>query len=238
MNAETILVIAAHPDDEVLGAGGTIARRVREGHQVHVAYLATGITGRDENQDEEDARAEINALYDDARRAGGILGVSAQHFLGFPDNRLDTVPRMDIAHALKKIVNEIRPGTVFTHHHGDYNWDHRIAFEAAMMACRACPGETFPSTILSYEVPSSTERAFQSPAFSFCPTTYVDISESLEQKIAALEAYAGELGEYPHPRSGKALTHLAAKRGNEVALQYAEAFCLIRHISPDCSNAR
>ena len=132
--------------------------------------------------------------------------------------------------ALKKVVDDIRPQTVFTHHHGDYNWDHRMAFDATMMACRACPGETYPATIFSYEVPSSTERAFQAPHSVFCPTTYVDIEAHLARKIEALEAYASELGEYPHPRSGQALTHLAAKRGNEVGLPCAEAFCLIRNI--------
>lgn len=228
MKADVILVVAAHPDDEVLGVGGTLARLARGGAKTHVVYLATGITGRHEATSQ--AGAEIDALTGDARRAAALLGVSTQTFLGLPDNRLDTVPRMDIVRELNILLDRLRPDVVFTHHHGDYNWDHRAAHEATVMACRACPGEVHPATLLTYEVPSSTERAIQHSGTVFLPTVYVDIAADLDAKLAALAAYSTEVKQPPHPRSVRALETWAQKRGNEVGLAHAEAFSLARCI--------
>lgn len=226
MKADVILVVAAHPDDEVLGVGGTLARLARCGAKTHVVYLATGVTGRHEAVPQ--AGAAIDALTGDARRAGALLGVSSQTFLGLPDNRLDTVPRMDIVRELNTLLDRLRPDIVFTHHHGDYNWDHRAAHEATVMACRTCPGEIHPATLLTYEVPSSTERSIQHAGTVFLPTVYVDITADLNVKLASLAAYGTEIKQPPHPRSVQALETWAQKRGNEVGLSHAEAFSLAR----------
>lgn len=228
-----ILVIAAHPDDEVLGAGGTIAKRAKEGWSVSVVFCATGVEGRlEKKQAVADAalRRAIESLNAESAKAAKMLGVKTVHRLNFPDNRLDSVPKMDIAFALRKIVEREKPSVVFTHHHGDYNWDHAIVFEAAMMACRPNAGDFFPAEIYSFEVLSSTERAFQNPQSVFAPDYFVSIEETIAAKKAALMAYRSEVHPYPHPRSPEAVENLARKRGNEVGLYFAEAFRLVRRI--------
>lgn len=230
---KNILVIAAHPDDEVLGAGGTIARRAAEGWNVSVVFCATGAGGRYAEQPKAShARfeAEVAGLKADSEKAAKILGVKKIHRLGFPDNRLDTVPRMDLAHALKKIVDAERPSVVYTHHAGDYNWDHTIVFESALMACRPNVGDFYPREIYSFEVPSSTERAFQYGQNVFAPNHFVSIQKTMGLKKKALMAYRSESRPYPHPRSAEGVEILAQKRGLEAGLRFAEAFQLIRRI--------
>ena len=228
-----ILIIAAHPDDEVLGTGGTIARRAKEGWEVSVVFCATGAEGRYATKQKINSpklSAEIKNLNTDSQKAAKILGIKNIHRLGFPDNRLDTVSRMDISHALKEVVEKERPQIIFTHHAGDYNWDHTIVFESALMACRPNAGDFYPREIYSFEVLSSTERAFQYGKNIFAPTHFVSIQKTIHLKKEALLAYRSEARPYPHPRSPEAVENLAKKRGNEVGLHYAEAFQLIRGI--------
>lgn len=226
------LVVAAHPDDEVLGVGGTMRGMADRDTEVFVVYVATGIAGRydQSDADRDEVARQIEQLKSDSRDAAKLLKVGKTFFLDLPDNRLDTVSRMDIARQLQEISFGLEPDIVFTHHHGDYNWDHNIVHEASLMAFRADHGAFFPKTILSYEVPSATERAFQHPASVFCPTTFVDIKDTIESKKAALACYRSEARDYPHPRSPQAVEHWAAKRGNEVGLEFAEAFQLIRTV--------
>ncbi len=226
------LVVAAHPDDEVLGAGGTMLKMAHGGMEVFVVYVATGVSARHQHADEhaENITQKIQELKEDARAATSLLQVRRAFFLDLPDNRLDTVSRMDIAHKLHKLSLEVKPDVVFTHHHGDYNWDHGIVHDASLMAFRADPDAFFPKIILAYEVPSATERAFQHPASAFCPTVFVNIKDTLEGKKAALARYRSEIRDYPHPRSHQAVEHQAARRGNEVGLEFAEAFQLIRAV--------
>lgn len=229
---DSVLVIAAHPDDETLGCGATIARLTAAGRDVHVLFAATGVTSRHtevDNNDEAVVR-ELAALKADAARAGAVLGVASQAFLGFPDNRLDTVPLMELAHRLKMHVDALRPGIVFTHHFGDYNWDHGRVHEATLMACRANPGEFYPRHLYSYEVLSSTERTLGAPHRLFAPNVFVDATATLDRKIAALQCYASELGVYPHPRSPEAVRQLAGVRGSSVGINFAEAFQLLRTV--------
>lgn len=235
MNIESkdnILVIASHPDDEVLGVGGTMAKKVLHGHNVFVVIVATGIAARYRNPDEqkEKIQTKINELKKDAERASAVLKVGKIYFLDFPDNRLDTVPKIDITFKLKDILNIIKPGIVYVHHYGDYNWDHGITHEAALMACRPNVGDFFPKQIYSYEVLSSSERSFQNNSNIFTPNVFEDIKDTLALKNAALQCYKTELQKYPHPRSPEAVEYLARKRGNEVGLEFAEAFQLIRDI--------
>ncbi len=230
--SKRVLVIAAHPDDEVLGVGGTIVRLVENGFEAHVLFATTGITARYADQEAyaDSIQTQITQLKRDVASTKEILGIHTHYFLEYPDNRLDTVALMDLTHSIRGIVQEVQPKIVFTHHHGDYNWDHRIVFEATLMACRANAGETYPELLYAYEVLSSTERNLQNAAFGFFPNVYVDVTHSIEQKIAALQCYSTELGKYPHPRSAEAVRNKALCRGSEVNMKYAEAFHLIRQL--------
>ncbi|HYD74806.1 PIG-L family deacetylase [Ramlibacter sp.] len=219
-----VLVVAAHPDDEVLGCGGTIARLAGEGRAVHVLILADGESARPQaGIDEAAARASA------AQRAGEALGVASVTCLGLPDNRLDTVDLLQVVQAIEAVLGRVQPATVLTHHHGDVNIDHRIAHEAVLAACRPLPGSCVRE-LLFFEVPSSTEWRPGSPATAFAPTVFVDIGPALAAKMAALEAYAAELRPAPHPRSREAIDALAAWRGASAGVARAEAFMLGRSL--------
>lgn len=230
---ENILVIAAHPDDEVLGMGGTIAKKAMSGHNIFVVILATGIAARYSNPNKQKYKIEIeiNNLRKEAEKSASILKIAKMYFLDLPDNRLDTIPKMDITFKLKGIIGIVKPQIVYIHHFGDYNWDHRIAFDVSLMACRSNFGDVFPKQIYSYEVLSSTERSFQNNLNVFTPNVFEDIKDTIKLKKKALQCYTTELRRYPHPRSPEALEYLARKRGNEVGLEFAEAFQLIRKVN-------
>lgn len=221
--ANRVLVVAAHADDEVLGCAGAIARHVAEGHRVQVVLLADGVTARACAQAEE-----LQSRESAAARAHAILGVSKTIHLGLPDNRLDTLPLLDVVKPLEAIIEEFRPYLVYTHHHGDLNVDHRVALHAVMTACRPLPGSSVKE-IRCFEVLSSTE--WNAPAFAaFQPNLFVDISPYLDRKLAALQAYEEEMRAVPHSRSIVHAEILARHRGHCVGLAAAEAFVLARGI--------
>jgi LmbE family N-acetylglucosaminyl deacetylase len=217
-----VLVIAAHPDDEVLGCGGTIARHAAAGDDVHVVILAQGLMARPKARTED-----LGALRESARKAGDILGVKDLTLHDFPDNRLDTLPRLDVTRFIESHVERILPEIVYTHHRGDVNIDHARANECTLAACRQTPEQSL-RRLLFFEVPSSTEWGFAEEAFN--PNWFVDISRTLDKKAAALLAYAGELRPFPHPRSEEAVTHLARWRGAAAGVGAAEAFVLARNV--------
>ena len=225
---ESVLVLAAHPDDEVLGCGGTIARLATEGAAIRVAFLSDGVTSR--AGETAEVTAALTARRSAAAKACKLLGASVASFGDLPDNRLDTIALLDIVQAMERLIAQFRPDTVLTHHAGDLNVDHRLIHQAAVTACRPQPGHSV-RTLLSFEVPSSTE--WQVPGFSpaFAPNWFVDISGSLPRKLAALDEYAAELRAWPHPRSRKAVEHLAHWRGASIGVEAAEAFVLGRHSS-------
>jgi N-acetylglucosamine malate deacetylase 1 len=231
-NIDTALVIAAHPDDEVLGVGGTVARMAAESIDVHVVYVTTGVLmpHADPEMHRDDINAEADQLEAEASDAAETLGAASATFLGLPDSRLDTVSRIDVTQALREATEHMSPDIVFTHHPGDYKWDHRVVFDASMMAFRANAGSDFPRAIFTYEVPSATERSFQTPEFVFCPNLFVDVTASLPIKLDALNCYDSRIRDYPHPRSKRAVEVWARKRGNEVGVDCAEAFTLVRGI--------
>lgn len=233
--AKNALVVVAHPDDEVLGAGGAIAKLTSRKAQVHVVFATRGKGGRFEDGGGAAAQVsqEQNKLAGETMKAKEILGISTVHYLDLPDNRMDTIPMMDISHALTNIANKIQPDLVLTHHHSDYNWDHTIIFDACMMAFRASPGDPTPQMMATFEVLSSTERAAPNPKNMFCPNIYIDIASTIEIKQKALQAYASELHSFPHPRSTDGIRILAQKRGMEVGLAFAECYELIRAIGRD-----
>jgi LmbE family N-acetylglucosaminyl deacetylase len=225
---KSILILVAHPDDEVLGCGGTIAKLVDEGAIVNVAFLADGVFSR---IGEESARQlELTARRTAAQRACIILGVKSVSFGDFPDNRMDTIPLLDITQAVEVLIAKHQPEMIFTHHAGDVNIDHRRLHEAVVTACRPQQGHSV-KTLLCFEVPSSTEWQLPGSAPAFMPNWFVDISPTLDRKLAALEAYADELRAWPHPRSRQGVEHLAHWRGATVGVDAAEAFVLGRQLA-------
>lgn len=225
---KSILIVAAHPDDEVLGCGGTIAKLADQGAIVHVAFLADGVFAR--TGDAGAQQAELNARRAAAQKACDILGVKSVSFGDFPDNRMDTVALLDIIKAVEELIVEHRPDTVFTHHSGDVNIDHRRIHEAVVTACRPQLGHPV-KTLLCFEVPSSTEWQLPGSASVFAPNWFVDISDTLKRKLDALNAYDTELRAWPHPRSVQGVEHLARWRGATVGVDAAEAFMLGRKLA-------
>jgi LmbE family N-acetylglucosaminyl deacetylase len=227
--SQSILVIAAHPDDEVLGCGGTIAKHAINGDLVHVLILAEGITSRHLARDRLSAADELSSLTKAAKKAGEVLGVASNCFHSFPDNRMDSVDLLDIVKIIEDNINQYRPGIIYTHHAGDVNIDHQRIHNATAAACRPLPG-CFVQTVLFFEVASSTEWQFPASAPGFIPNWFVDISSTLERKIMALTAYNSEMRPWPHARSIKALEHLARWRGATIGTEAAEAFMMGRNI--------
>lgn len=223
-----VLVVAAHPDDEVLGCGATIARHVSEGDQVDILILAEGATSRDDERDLLGRADELERLRCAAMRAREILGAGAPQFGGLPDNRLDSLPLIDVVKQVERSVAQVCPDVIYTHHGGDLNIDHRVVHEAVMTACRPQPGSTV-GRILCFETVSSTE--WQTPQYEpFLPNWYVDVADWMPVKIRAIEAYASEMRQWPHARSIPALEALARWRGASVGCVAAEAFMLARHV--------
>lgn len=215
-----VLVIAPHMDDEVLGAGATIARRVHEGDEVHVCIVAHRVY--DHVFDDAKNRVEMEC----AERARGVLGYKDLQFLDLPDERLDACLQ-DVIVPLERCVREIQPDVVYLNHRGDNHQDHRAVFHAAMVAVR--PAATLGlRTVLCYETPSSTEQAPPVPETAFLPNAYVNVADHLEAKIHALRCYQTEARTFAHPRSEEAVRLLARRRGVESGFTAAEAFIILR----------
>ena len=224
-----ILVIAAHPDDEVLGCGGSIARHADAGDQVQVLIVAEGATSRQQQRDRNQATDQLSALSQAAQQAGKILGARGVELLDLPDNRLDSLDRLDLFKQIEERIDRHQPQVVYVHHAGDVNIDHRRLHEAVVTACRPTPGHCV-KRLLSFEVASSTEWQPPGSAPAFQPNWFVDISEQWDRKRIALEAYVNEMRPWPHARSIQALEHLARWRGAQVGVEAAEAFCLLRQL--------
>lgn len=222
---EKILVIAAHPDDELLGVGGTIRRLVDEGKEAHAVILAEGITSRSKKRDEAD-RNELLELRKDAKKASEIVGYSSIDFCGFPDNRMDEVDLLDVIKVVSKYVELYKPDTIFTHHHGDLNIDHRITCEAVLTACRPV-GDYCVKRIYAFETPSSTEWNYMYTE-PFSPNVYFEVTNTFNAKVEGMACYRSERTDYPHPRSADALRSLGMVRGTNSGFRMAEAFILLR----------
>ena len=221
-----ILVVAAHPDDEVLGAGGTIARHAQNGDRVTIAILGEGITSRRLSRERADEKL-LQSLGADARRAAKLVGCEDLRLFQLPDNRFDHVDHLDVVKVVEEVVDTTKPQIVYTHHHGDLNTDHVITARAVLTACRPLPG-TQVRRILAFEVPSSTGWGF--PEHAFSPTVFVDISCTLDAKVEAMKAYCSEVRDHPHPRSPQALADRARAWGSQVGVPAAEPFVLLREL--------
>jgi N-acetylglucosamine malate deacetylase 1 len=226
MAKKKVLVVAAHPDDEVLGCGGSIAKHIKQKDSVHVAILAEGITSRNNNQENQ----QLTELKDSAQKAHAILGTTSLYLHNFPDNKMDSLPRLEVIKKVEELIKKHNPEIVYTHHSGDVNIDHRILHEAVITACRPTP-ENNVKQILFFEIASSTEWQTPYSAPAFIPNWFTDISETLNLKLKALKEYNSEMREFPHARSIKAIEHLAAWRGATIGVHAAEAFMLGRKIN-------
>jgi N-acetylglucosamine malate deacetylase 1 len=223
-----VLVVAAHPDDEVLGCGGTLARIAGDGGAVHVLLLADGETSRVTGAQSKIESRRLARRRRAAQAASEVLDVASLRLLDLPDNRLDSVDLLDVVQEIEAIVQRYHPSMVLTHHAADVNVDHRIVHDAVIAACRPLPGHCVRK-LLFFEVPSSTEWRPCGSAQQFSPNWFVDISATLATKIQALKAYEAELRAFPHPRSLGAVESLAKWRGASVGVMAAEAFVLGRY---------
>lgn len=221
-----VLVIAAHPDDEVLGCGGTIARLAGEGHTVVTGILGEGVTSRHANRADAD-KGMLDRLRQQARQAARLLGAADTLFGGLPDNRFDSVALLDVVKIVERWISEIRPARVFTQHGGDLNIDHAVTFRATLTAIRPMEGCAVRE-LLAYEVASSTEWAFGRFEPVFRPSVFVDITATLDRKIDAMALYESESRPFPHPRSAESLRASAQRWGSVAGVGAAEAFELIR----------
>ena len=222
----TTLVVAAHPDDEVLGCGGTIARLADQGRPVFIAIMGEGITSRYEQRNQASAN-ELQSLKEKCHQAAELLGARKIVFFDLPDNRLDSLPLLEVIKPLERLISTLKPDTVYTHHGGDLNIDHTIVHRAVLTASRPQTNQCVKA-LYTFEIPSSTDWAFgKFPPF-FQPNTFVAIDEYLKIKIQAMQIYDTERRIFPHPRSPDALESVALRWGSIAGMKAAEAFELVR----------
>jgi LmbE family N-acetylglucosaminyl deacetylase len=217
-----VLVIVAHPDDEILGVGGAIKKHSKIGDEIYCLILGQGITSRGKSDKES-----INNLRQDSFRAGKIVGFKEIFFEEFPDQRFDSVDFLEVVKKIEEYIKKIGPSILYTHYYNDLNLDHQITSKAVITACRPC-NKDCPKEILCFETLSSTE--WQLIGKRFKPNIYVDIENEIEAKTLALTEYSSEIREYPHPRSVEGIQILAQYRGMECGKRYAEAFKLMRKV--------
>jgi LmbE family N-acetylglucosaminyl deacetylase len=222
-----VLVIAAHPDDEILGVGGTIAKHVNNGDECFVIILGEGMTSRHDNRNQVDS-LKVEELHSDTFDAAKIIGYKKVYLENLPDNRFDSVDLLNIIKVLEKYIEKIKPDVIYTHHYGDLNVDHRKTYEAVLTATRPIE-EDCVKEIYCFETVSSTEWNFEYIK-PFKPNYFVDITKTLGIKLKAMECYKSELRDFPHPRSIENLEASAKKWGSVVGLKYAEAFEVMRII--------
>ena len=215
MSPRRVLVVAAHPDDDVLGCGGYMCRLAAEGALVEVLLLSDGVTSRAEQPQEVLERQQS------AQEALAVLGVGPPHLEHFPDNAMDTVPLLEVARVVSERVEALEPDTVITHSLSDLNIDHRLTAEASLIASRPQPGSPV-RRVLQFEVPSAT--GWRPSAQAFDPRFYADVSEVVDRKLAALRSYDVEMRSWPHARSYEAVEALLRWRGASVGAAAAEAF--------------
>ena len=230
-----VLIIAAHPDDEILGMGGTIAKHTSQHDNVTIIYMATGITARREPADyeiksipkkiQEKWQQEIEKLQQDARKSAKLLKVKTVKFFDFPDNEMDNVQLLKVVKIIENEIKQVKPDRIYTNHYSDLNVDHKVVYNAVLTACR--PSNVSVKEILCFEVLSSTEWSYP---YNFSPNYFSNIENHVTKKVNAMKLFKSEIREFPHPRSSENIRNVAARWGSVCGFKAAEAFELIRKI--------
>ncbi|HNT34168.1 MAG TPA: PIG-L family deacetylase [bacterium] len=220
--SDTVLVVAAHPQDEILGVGGTIAKHTRNGDKVSVVLMSEGAG-------EELTEQRVSVLRKEAEAAASILGVEKVFRLSFPYMCFNAIPMIELTRDLYEVVNQVAPDIVYTHHRGDIHTDHQMVWSATMVVTRSF-GKKIVKKILSYEDPSCTRWAPPFLEYAFIPNCFEDITDTIDIKMKALEAYESEHRAYPHPRSAEALRLVAEVWGIKISAGPTEAFELVRSL--------
>lgn len=222
-----ILSVVAHPDDEVLGVGGALARHAAEGDDVHICILSDGVTSRYDDQEASDA--EIEQRRERAKRVAKTLGATVSLY-GYPDNSFDTAPLLDIVQTVEAEIADHAPEVVYTHHYGDLNVDHELTCRATVTATRPL-ADNCVRRVYAFETLSATEWSVPEPTNAFQPTTFMDVSDHLDSKLDALSVYERELREPPHPRTVETVRKNAEVWGAKSGVPAAEPFELLREVN-------
>ncbi len=222
--AKTILCIVAHPDDEALGVGGTLIKHSRHCENVFLVILSLGEESKIKKSDKNSERLN------NAREWSKLAGVSLYKVYNYPDQRLDSIPQLNIVKKLEKIIEGLKPDIVYIHHPNDINKDHQVAAQTTLVALRPITYHKVNPEIRCFETPSSTDQAPYEFPYFFKPNFFVNVQDVWKEKLVALKSYEKELKEFPHPRSLKAIEALATKRGAEAGLKKAEAFYILRKV--------
>ncbi|MGG7035230.1 MAG: PIG-L deacetylase family protein [Flavobacterium sp.] len=227
-----IMIVVAHPDDELLGLGATFHKLINEYNvKTHVVILGEGITSRSDNRDVKVWEKELAIHRENINNAQLAIGYHSTSIYDFPDNRFDSVALLDIVKIVEKEKIQFKPDVIFTHHGGDVNIDHQRTFDSIITACRPMKEENV-KMIITFETPSGTEWRSPSDPRHFLPNLFISVSETdVDAKIKGMESYEFERRIYPHPRSPEALKIQAQRWGVVVGSNYAEAFCLVRSIN-------
>lgn len=229
-----ILIVSAHPDDEIIGMGGTL-KKLSKKNSISVLFLSDGVTARKKSGhvnittydvpkiEKDKMKKEIEIRKKHAKAALKIVGITKTKFIDFPDNELDLIPFLKIVKIIEQEISNVKPVVIFTHHYNDLNIDHRLAYEATLTAARPIFNSTVKS-IISFEAVSSSD--WKKP-YKFDPNIYVDISSELQHKLKALSQYKKEIRKFPHPRSKKTIESVAFRWGSLSGYNAAEAFELV-----------
>ena len=227
-----ILIIAAHPDDEILAMGGTIAKHTSQKDNVTIIYMATGVTARREHEVknipkkvQEVWQQEIEKLRQDAKKSAKLLNVENVRFYDFPDNEMDGIQLLKVVKVIEKEIGEVKPDRIYTNHYSDLNVDHKVVFNATLTACR--PSGSPVKELLAFEVLSSTEWSYP---YNFNPNYFINVEKYVGEKIEAMKSFVSEIRKFPHPRSPENIEHTLRRWGSVSGFKAAEAFELIRRL--------
>ena len=223
-----IMLVAAHPDDELLGSAGTLLLYKNKGYDIKIIFLSDGESSRNINKQKKSIL--INQRKSQAIKISKLCKFKEPAFADFPDNRLDTIPMLTLVKFIENEIKKFKPKIIITHNENDLNIDHKLAFKAVVTATRPAT-KTFVKSIYCFETPSSTENNFSRIKVNFNPNLYFDISRCINQKITLLRIYKKEIKSYPHARSLEGIKVLAKYRGTQIGVKYAEAFYLLRKLN-------